>query len=395
MARTVGTTVRGIRTPIINKGDDPVKIVVDSVIASMASEKFDLRDRDVIGITESFVARAQGNYATLEDITRDVRSKFSGEIAVVFPILSRNRFSLVLKGIAMGVPKVYLFLKYPSDEMGNPLMDIEKMYEAGINPYTDVLDEQRYRKLFGENVPHPFTGIDYVSYYKEVAQNGNIEIILANNPTAALDYAEEILTADVHTRHRTKRILKAAGAKKVYGLDDLLTEPVNGSGYNPEFGLLGSNKATETSVKLFPRDCKKVVDQVQKAMLERTGKHVEVLIYGDGAFKDPRCKIWELADPVVSPGYTDGLRGTPSEIKIKYIADNDLEGLDGSKKEEAIKERIKQKGKQLVGRDEALGTTPRQLTDLLGSLCDLTSGSGDKGTPIVLVQGYFDDYAKE
>ncbi|HQD41228.1 MAG TPA: coenzyme F420-0:L-glutamate ligase [Bacillota bacterium] len=395
MARTVGTTVRGIRTPIINKGDDPVKIVVDSVIASMASEKFDLRDRDVIGITESFVARAQGNYATLEDITRDVRSKFSGEIAVVFPILSRNRFSLVLKGIAMGVPKVYLFLKYPSDEMGNPLMDIEKMYEAGINPYTDVLDEQRYRKLFGENVPHPFTGIDYVSYYKEVAQNGNIEIILANNPTAALDYAEEILTADVHTRHRTKRILKAAGAKKVYGLDDLLTKPVNGSGYNPEFGLLGSNKATETSVKLFPRDCKKVVDQVQKAILERTGKHVEVLIYGDGAFKDPRCKIWELADPVVSPGYTDGLRGTPSEIKIKYIADNDLEGLDGSKKEEAIKERIKQKGKQLVGRDEALGTTPRQLTDLLGSLCDLTSGSGDKGTPIVLVQGYFDDYAKE
>ena len=395
MARTVGTTVRGIRTPIINKGDDPVKIVVDSVIASMASEKFDLRDRDVIGITESFVARAQGNYATLEDITRDVRSKFSGEIAVVFPILSRNRFSLVLKGIAMGVPKVYLFLKYPSDEMGNPLMDIEKMYEAGINPYTDVLDEQRYRKLFGENVPHPFTGIDYVSYYKEVARNGNIEIILANNRTAALDYAEEILTADVHTRHRTKRILKAAGAKKVYGLDDLLTKPVNGSGYNPEFGLLGSNKATETSVKLFPRDCKKVVDQVQKAILERTGKHVEVLIYGDGAFKDPRCKIWELADPVVSPGYTDGLRGTPSEIKIKYIADNDLEGLDGSKKEEAIKERIKQKGKQLVGRDEALGTTPRQLTDLLGSLCDLTSGSGDKGTPIVLVQGYFDDYAKE
>jgi len=395
MARTVGTTVRGIRTPIINKGDDPVKIVVDSVIASMASEKFDLRDRDVIGITESFVARAQGNYAMLEDITRDVRSKFSGEIAVVFPILSRNRFSLVLKGIAMGVPKVYLILKYPSDEMGNPLMDIEKMYEAGINPYTDVLDERQYRKLFGEHVPHPFTGIDYVSYYKGVAGNGNIEIILANNPTIALNYAEEILTADVHTRHRTKRILKEAGAKKVYGLDDLLTKPVNGSGYNPEFGLLGSNKATETSIKLFPRDCKKVVDQVQQAILERTGKHVEVLIYGDGAFKDPRCKIWELADPVVSPGYTDGLRGTPSEIKIKYIADNDLEGLEGSEKEEAIKERIKQKGKYLLGRDEALGTTPRQLTDLLGSLCDLTSGSGDKGTPIVLVQGYFDDYAKE
>ncbi|HZX46730.1 MAG TPA: coenzyme F420-0:L-glutamate ligase [Clostridia bacterium] len=395
MARTVGTTVRGIRAPIISKGDDPVKIVVDSITAAMASDKFDLMDRDVIGITESFVARAQGNYASLEDIAFDVKSKFSGEIAVVFPILSRNRFSLVLKGIAMGVPKVYLFLKYPSDEIGNPLMDIERLYEAGINPYTDVLDEKKYRELFGENVPHPFTGIDYVSYYKGVAENGNIEIILANNPTIALDYAEEILTADVHTRYRTKRILKEAGAKKVYGLDDLLTKPVNGSGYNPEFGLLGTNKATETSIKLFPRDCKKVVDQVQKAILERTGKHVEVLIYGDGAFKDPRCKIWELADPVVSPGYTDGLRGTPSEIKIKYIADNDLKGLDGSEKEEAIKERIKQKGKHLVGRDEALGTTPRQLTDLLGSLCDLTSGSGDKGTPIVIVQGYFDDYAKE
>ena len=395
MARTVGTTVRGIRAPIISKGDDPVKIVVDSITAAMASDKFDLMDRDVIGITESFVARAQGNYASLEDIAFDVKSKFSGEIAVVFPILSRNRFSLVLKGIAMGVPKVYLFLKYPSDEIGNPLMDIERLYEAGINPYTDVLDEKKYRELFGENVPHPFTGIDYVSYYKGVAENGNIEIILANNPTIALDYAEEILTADVHTRYRTKRILKEAGAKKVYGLDDLLTKPVNGSGYNPEFGLLGTNKATETSIKLFLRDCKKVVDQVQKAILERTGKHVEVLIYGDGAFKDPRCKIWELADPVVSPGYTDGLRGTPSEIKIKYIADNDLKGLDGSEKEEAIKERIKQKGKHLVGRDEALGTTPRQLTDLLGSLCDLTSGSGDKGTPIVIVQGYFDDYAKE
>ncbi|MDD2574649.1 MAG: coenzyme F420-0:L-glutamate ligase [Bacillota bacterium] len=395
MTRTVGTTVRGIRAPIINEGDDLVKIVVDSVTASMASEKFDLRDRDVIGITESFVARAQGNYASLEDIASDVRDKFAGEIAVLFPILSRNRFSMVLKAIAMGAKKVYLFLKYPSDEMGNPLMDIERMDEAGINPYTDVLTEEGYREVFGDNVPHPFTGIDYVSHYKGLAQKGNIDIILVNNPKVALDYTEEILTADVHARHRTKRILKAAGAKKVYGLDDLLTKPVNGSGYNPEFGLLGSNKATETSVKLFPRDCQKVVNEVQQALLERTGKLIEVLIYGDGAFKDPQCKIWELADPVVSPGYTAGLRGTPNEIKIKLIADNELEGLKGSEKAKAIKERIKQKNKNRPGGDESLGTTPRQLTDLLGSLCDLTSGSGDKGTPIVLVQGYFDDFSKE
>ena len=395
MARTVGTTVRGIRAPIINKGDDPVRIVVDAVTAAMAAENFDLRDRDVIGITESFVARAQGNYASLEDIARDVNSKFSGEIAVVFPILSRNRFSLVLKGIAMGVPKMYLLLKYPSDEMGNPLMDVERMDRAGINPYTDILDEKRYREVFGENVPHPFTGIDYVRHYKELARDGNIEIILANNPATALSYTGEILAADVHTRHRTKKILKAAGAEKVYGLDDILAKPVNGSGYNPEFGLLGSNKATESSVKLFPRDCKKVVNEVQQAMLEKTGQHVEIMIYGDGAFKDPQCKIWELADPVVSPGYTDGLKGTPHEIKIKFLADNYLEDLKGSEKAEAIKERIKQKGKDLLGGEETLGTTPRQLTDLLGSLCDLTSGSGDKGTPIVLVQGYFDDYAKE
>ena len=274
-------------------------------------------------------------------------------------------------------------------------MEIERMSETGINPYIDVLTEEKYRQLFGDNVPHPFTGIDYVRHYKGLAQNGNIEIILANNPTVALSYTGEILTADIHARHRTKRILKAAGAEKVYGLDDLLTKPVNGSGYNPEFGLLGSNKATETSVKLFPRDGKTVVNKIQQAMLERTGKHVEVLIYGDGAFKDPQCGIWELADPVVSPGYTDGLRGTPNEIKIKFIADNDLEGLRGREKEEAIKERIKQKGKDPLGSDEAIGTTPRQLPDLLGSLCDLTSGSGDKGTPIVLVQGYFDDYSKE
>ncbi len=395
MVRTIGTTVRGIRAPIINEGDDPVKIVVDSVIESMASESFKLRDRDVIGITESLVARAQGNYATLEHIALDIRGKYTGDIAVLFPIISRNRFSMILRGICMGARKVYLFLKYPSDEMGNPLMDIEKMAQAKINPYTDVLSEAQYREIFGYNVPHPFTGIDYVSYYKEIAEKGNIEIYLANNPTAALNYTSEILTADVHDRHRTKRELKAAGAERVYGLDDILNKPVNGSGYNPEFGLLGSNKATEHKVKLFPRDCKTVVDEVRRAILKKTGKQVEVMVYGDGAFKDPQCKIWELADPVVSPGYTDGLEGTPCEIKIKYIADNDLEGMQGSQKEEAIRDRVRQKGSNLMARDESLGTTPRQLTDLLGSLCDLTSGSGDKGTPIVLIQGYFDDYAKE
>ena len=395
MVRTVGTTVRGIRAPIIKEGDDPVRTVVDSVTAAMASGNFGLEDRDVIGITESFVARAQGNYASLEDIAYDVKRKFTGDIAVIFPILSRNRFSMVLKGISMGAQRVYLLLKYPSDEIGNPLMDFEIMDQAGINPYTDVLSEDKYRKLFGDNVAHPFTGVDYVRHYKDTAVNDNIKIYLANNPTAALNYTKEVLTADIHTRHRTKRVLKAAGAKTVYGLDDILTESVNGSGYNPEFGLLGSNKATEDKVKLFPRGCKTVVDDVQRAILEKTGKRVEVLIYGDGAFKDPQCKIWELADPVVSPGYTDGLRGTPSEIKIKYIADNDFNGLEGSEKAEAVKARIRQKGNNLLGRDESLGTTPRQLTDLLGSLCDLTSGSGDKGTPIVLVQGYFDDFAKE
>lgn len=395
MARTVGTTVRGIRAPIINEGDDPVKMVVDSIIASMASEGFNLRDRDVIGITESFVARAQGNYVSLDDIAADVRAKFTGEIAVLFPILSRNRFAMVLKAIAMGVEKVYLFLKYPSDEMGNPLMDIDKMDEAGINPYIDVLTEAMYREIFGDVVLHPFTGIDYVKCYKEAAKGGNIEIFLANNPVTALSYTKKILVADVHDRQRTKRILKNAGAKQVFGLDELLTKPVNGSGYNPKFGLLGSNKATGNSVKLFPKDCKAVVKDVQKALREKTGRHVEVLIYGDGAFKDPRCRIWELADPVVSPGYTDGLEGTPNEIKIKYIADNDFECMENGKKTEAIKERLRQKKENPPDNDASIGTTPRQLTDLLGSLCDLTSGSGDKGTPIVIIQGYFDDFAKE
>ncbi len=395
MVRTVGTVVRGIRAPIINEGDDPVKMVVDSVMASAASEGFNLRDKDVIGITESFIARAQGNYVSLDDIASDVRDKFTGEIAVLFPILSRNRFAMVLKAIAMGVEKVYLFLKYPSDEMGNPIMDVERMDKAGINPYTDVLTEGEYRKIFGRNVAHPFTGIDYIKYYKDMASDGNIEVILANNPTVALNYTGKILTADVHNRRRSKRILKAAGAESVYGLDDLMTNPVNGSGYNPEFGLLGSNNATKTSIKLFPRDCDKVVNKVQQVILEKTGKHVEVLIYGDGAFKDPQCKIWELADPVVSPGYTEGLRGTPKEIKIKFIADNDLIGLGSREKADAIKERLRQKTENIPDDYASIGTTPRQLTDLLGSLCDLTSGSGDKGTPIVLVQGYFDDYSKE
>lgn len=397
MLRTVGTIVRGIRAPIINEGDDPVKMVVDSVMASMTNEGFQLRDRDVIGITESFIARAQGNYVSLDDIASDVRDKFAGEIAVLFPILSRNRFSTVLKAIAMGVEKVYLFLKYPSDEVGNPIMDTERMDRAGINPYTDVLTEEEYRETFGYNVPHPFTGVDYVGYYKDMALDGNIEIILANNPVAALKYTDKMLTADVHNRHRSKKMLREAGAKLVYGLDDLLTKPIKGSGYNPEFGLLGSNKATETSIKLFPRDCDAVVNRVQRVIFENTGKHVEVLIYGDGAFKDPQCKIWELADPVVSPGYTEGLKGTPNEIKIKFIADNDLIGLEGHEKAEAIKKRLREKTKNVSASDcdASIGTTPRQLTDLLGSLCDLTSGSGDKGTPIVLVQGYFDDYAKE
>jgi hypothetical protein len=395
MIRTVGTTVRGIRAPIIKEGDDLVGIVVDSVMAAMKSENFQLRDRDVLGITESFVARAQGNYVTVEQIATDLKNKFSGDIALLFPILSRNRFSLVFQGIAMGAKKVYMFLKYPSDEVGNPLMDIDTLEENGVNPYTDVLSEDRYRDLFGDNVVHPFTGIDYIRHYKELAPEGNVEVYLANNPLVALDFTKEILVASVHDRCRIKRKLKSAGAKKVYGLDDMLTKPIDQSGYNPDFGLLGSNKATETKVKLFPRDCKTVVDTIQKTFLDRTGKLIEVMIYGDGAFKDPQCHIWELADPVVSPGYTDGLMGTPNEIKIKYIADCELNDLPQDKRAEVIRDMIRDKGKNLVGKEESLGTTPRQLTDLLGSLCDLTSGSGDKGTPLVLVQGYFDDYSKE
>lgn len=397
MVRTVGTTVRGIRAPIIKEGDDLVNIVVDSVLKSMHAENFTLKDKDVIGITESLVARAQGNYASIDHIAKDVSGKFEGDFAVVFPILSRNRFSLVLKGLAMSGKKIYLFLSYPSDEVGNHLMDIDMMDEAGVNPYTDILSEEKYRKLFGEHVVHPFTGIDYVKMYKDLAINDNIEIFLANDARAALKYTKEVLVANVHDRNRTKKMLLQAGAKTVYGLDDLLIKPINGSGFNPDYGLLGSNTATDSTIKLFPRDCQQVVEDIQSLIKEKTGKNIEVMVYGDGAFKDPMGKIWELADPVVSPGYTKGLEGTPDEIKLKYIADNELKGLSDEDMIKAIKDKIKNKDCNNNERTpgEKIGTTPRQVTDLLGSLCDLTSGSGDKGTPIVLIQGYFDSYACE
>lgn len=393
--RTVGTTVRGIRAPIAKEGDDLVKLVADAVLQSAEAEGYELRDRDVIGITESIVARTQGNYVCIEDIARDISRKFSGDIAVVFPILSRNRFSLILKGIALSGRKIHLFLNYPADEVGNSLMDIDLMDEKGLNPYIDVLTETEYRKLFGARVAHPFTGIDYVRMYKDLAVDNNIEIYLANDPRVALQYSKEILVANTHERKRTKKILLQAGAERVYCLDEILTEPVNGSGFNPEYGLLGSNKATEETLKLFPRDCQPLVNKIQELFYEKTQKRIEVLVYGDGAFKDPQGKIWELADPVVSPGYTAGLQGTPNEIKLKYIADNELADLAGNAQTEAMKQKIRAKQKNLVGSAESLGTTPRKLTDLLGSLCDLTSGSGDKGTPIILIQGYFDDYATE
>jgi len=395
MARTVGTIARGIRAPIVKPGDNIIDIVVESVLKSAQEEGYHLKDRDVIGVTESIVARAQGNYAAIEDIALDIKRKFKGDIVVLFPLLSRNRFLMILKGIAMSGRKIYLILNYPSDEVGNHLIDIDKMDELGINPYTDVLSEKKYRELFGENVAHPFTGIDYVRTYKEIAINNNIEIYLANDPKTALNFSSEILVANVHERHRTKKILLKAGAERVYGLDEILDEPVNGSGFNPDFGLLGSNKATEEKVKLFPRNCDEIAKGIQKSINERTGKNIEVLVYGDGAFKDPVGKIWELADPVVSPGYTDGLEGTTSEIKLKYIADNEFGHLKKDEIGEAIRKKIKEKESNLVGKTESLGTTPRQLTDLLGSLCDLISGSGDKGTPIVLIQGYFDNYATD
>ncbi len=396
MARYIGTQAWGIRAPIIKQGDDLVEIVVDSLKKAWESENFSLRDRDVVGITESLLARAQGNFVTVDDIARDVREKFGGgEIGVVFPILSRNRFSTVLKGIARGVDRIILQLSYPADEVGNHLMDVDRMDELGINPYRDVLTEAEYRRMFGREVKHGFTGVDYIELYKEMAPTGGMEIILSNDPRTILQYTQKVLTADIHSRSRTKRILRKAGAQMVYGLDDLCTKPVGDSGYNPQYGLLGSNKATEEKIKLFPRDGEPFVQQVQARLLEMTGKHVEVMIYGDGAFKDPVGKIWELADPVVSPAFTSGLVGTPNELKLKYLADNQLNDLEGVEADEAARQRIRAKKGNLVGSIESQGTTPRQLTDLLGSLCDLTSGSGDKGTPIVLIQGYFDNFASE
>ncbi len=394
MERKVGTISRGIRCPIIREGDNLANIVVESVLDAATSEGFELRDRDVISLTESIVARAQGNYASVEAIASDVREKLGGEtIGVIFPILSRNRFAICLKGIAMGSKKVVLMLSYPSDEVGNQLVSLDKLDEAGINPYSDVLTLEKYRELFGEN-KHEFTGVDYVEYYGQLIREAGaeVEIIFANNPRTILDYTKNVMTCDIHTRARTKRILKAAGAERVCGMDDILTAPVDGSGCNERYGLLGSNKSTEGMIKLFPRECRDLVDEIQKQILDKTGKHVEVMVYGDGAFKDPQGKIWELADPVVSPAFTDGLRGTPNEVKLKYLADNDFKDLSGEALKEAISKRIKEKSDNLVGDMASQGTTPRQLTDLIGSLCDLTSGSGDKGTPVVLVQGYFDNY---
>ena len=393
--RKVGTVSRGIRCPIIRKGDDLAKIVADSVLDAAESEGFALRDRDVISVTESIVARAQGNYATIDDIAEDVRKKLGGEtVGVIFPILSRNRFSICLKGIAKGAKKIVLMLSYPSDEVGNHLATWDLIDAAGINPYSDVLSLERYREVFGVQKLE-FTGVDYVQYYSDLIREcgAEVEIIFANNAKAILDYTDVVLTCDIHTRARSKRLLKEGGAKVVLGLDDILTSSVNGSGYNEKYGLLGSNKSTETTVKLFPRECQPFVLDVQERILNATGKHVEVMIYGDGAFKDPKGKIWELADPVVSPAFTDGLIGTPNELKLKYLADNDFKNLSGEELKKAISDSIRAKdGSSLVGKMAAQGTTPRQLTDLIGSLCDLTSGSGDKGTPVVLVQGYFDNY---
>lgn len=394
MERKVGTISRGIRCPIIREGDNLVNIVVESVLEAANSEGFNIRNRDVIGITESIVARAQGNYATIDAMAKDIKAKIKGDtVGVIFPILSRNRFAICLKAIAMAAKKVVLMLSYPSDEVGNALLTYDQLDEAGVNPYSDVLTLEKYRELFGDN-KHEFTGVDYVDYYSSIIKEAGakVEIIFANQAKTILNYTNTIITCDIHTRARTKRILKAAGAKVVLGLDDILTSPVDGSGYNEKYGLLGSNKSTEISIKLFPRECKDFVVKVQEKMLELTGKHVEVMVYGDGAFKDPQGKIWELADPVVSPAFTDGLIGTPNELKLKYLADNDFANLSGEELKAAISESIKNKGNNLVGNMASQGTTPRQLTDLIGSLCDLTSGSGDKGTPVVLVQGYFDNY---
>ena len=394
MERRVGTVSRGIRCPIIREGDDLVQITVDSVLLAAESEGFQLRNRDVIALTESIVARAQGNYADIKDIAEDIKNKLGGDtIGVIFPILSRNRFSILLRAIAMACKKVVLMLSYPSDEVGNALLSYDDLDEAGVNPYCDILSLEQYRNLFGYK-KHEFTGVDYIEYYSQIIREAGaeVEVVFANQAKAILNYTDKVLCCDIHTRQRTKRILKANGANIVCGLDDILTESVNGSGYNTKYGLLGSNKSTEEKVKLFPNECKDLVLAIQDEVLKRCGVLVEVMVYGDGAFKDPQGKIWELADPVVSPAYTDGLIGTPNEIKLKYLADNDFKDLSGEELKKAISESIKAKSENLVGNMASQGTTPRQLTDLIGSLCDLTSGSGDKGTPIILVQGYFDNY---
>jgi len=397
MDRIIGTVVRGLRTPIIKQGDNLIDMIAETVIKASEQEGYSIREKDIVAITESVVARAQGNYASVDAIAKDVRNKFGNEtIGVIFPILSRNRFAICLRGIAKGAKKIVLMLSYPSDEVGNHLVSLDKLDEKGINPWTDVLTEESYRELFGIS-KHTFTGVDYVSYYKSIIEEcgTECEIIFSNQPKTILDYTKHVLTCDIHSRFRTKRLLKSYGAKAVYGLDDILTAPVDGSGYNEKYGLLGSNKATEETVKLFPRDGQYYVNEIQKKIAERTGKTVEVMIYGDGAFKDPVGHIWELADPVVSPAYTSGLEGTPNEIKIKYLADNKFSNLKGDELKEAITQHIKNKAKNLVGSMEAQGTTPRRLTDLIGSLCDLTSGSGDKGTPVVYIQGYFDNYTNK
>ena len=397
MSRSVGTTSRGIRCPIIKEGDDLSTICVDSVVEACKNEGFSLKDRDVVALTESIVARAQGNYATIDSIAKDIKNKFDTDhIAVIFPILSRNRFAILLKGIARGVKKVTLMLSYPSDEVGNALLSYDELDAKGVNPYSDVLTLKQYRDLFGYN-KHEFTGVDYIDYYIELieSQGAEAEIIFANQAKAVLEYCKDVLTCDIHTRARTKRLLKQYGANKVFGLDDILTESIDGNGYNEHYGLLGSNKATEDKVKLFPRDGQSLVENIQKLFLEKTGKHIEVMVYGDGAFKDPQGKIWELADPVVSPFHTVGLKGTPNELKLKFLADNDFKDLKGEELKKAIENSIKKKDANLVGSMASQGTTPRQITDLLGSLADLTSGSGDKGTPIILIQGYFDNYTAD
>ncbi|WP_346888780.1 coenzyme F420-0:L-glutamate ligase [Clostridium sp. UBA1056] len=396
MERVVGTVVRGLRCPIINKGDNIEEIVVDSVLTAANVEGFSINDKDIVTVTESVVARAQGNYATIDNIAKDVSSKFGDDtIGVIFPILSRNRFAICLRGIAKGAKKVVLMLSYPSDEVGNHLVDLDILDEKGVNPWTDVLTEKQFREYFGYN-KHTFTGVDYIEYYKSLVESYRVEceVIFSNNPKTILDYTKSVLTCDIHTRFRTKRILKANGGEKIYSLDDILSESIDGSGFNEAYGLLGSNKSTEETVKLFPRNCQPVVDNIQAMIKEKTGKTVEVMIYGDGAFKDPVGKIWELADPVVSPAYTSGLEGTPNEVKLKYLADNNFADLKGEELKSAISEYIKNKEADLVGAMESQGTTPRRLTDLIGSLSDLTSGSGDKGTPIIFIQGYFDNYTK-